>query len=84
MSEQCGRESSLLLALLQATDELHSAKAELNACLKQGFFNLTKARRSSSAGGHSAGFTVLDAREEVHTLYRVHCFIVCFCPLCLA
>jgi hypothetical protein len=65
MSEPCGRESSLLLALLLATDELHSAKAELNACLKQGFFNLTKARRSSTAGGHSAGFTVLDAREEV-------------------
>ena len=61
--------TNLLLALLVAADDLHSAKSELNACLKQGFFNITKARLSSNSGGHTSGITVLDAREEVRELF---------------
>ncbi|KAG5177651.1 hypothetical protein JKP88DRAFT_226363 [Tribonema minus] len=68
---QCSLETSLTLALLEAADELHNAKAELSLCLKQGFFNMTKARLAAGGGAHSAGITVLDTREEFHAAVTV-------------
>ena len=65
MAEDSLKSGPLFLTLLQATDDLHSAKAELNACLRQGFFNITKARMLATGGGHTSGITVFDAREEV-------------------
>ncbi|CAM9159590.1 unnamed protein product, partial [Choristocarpus tenellus] len=50
----------LLVELLLAIEKLHSLRTEMHTCLKQGFFNMTKARRSM--GQNSV--TVLNTREE--------------------
>lgn len=61
-------ETALLLELLSTVDELHTVTSEMHACMKQGFFNMTKARISGGSGASMGGtrvISVLDAREEL-------------------
>ncbi|CAN0145297.1 unnamed protein product [Phaeothamnion confervicola] len=61
-------EDDVLLMLLHAVDNLHQMRSELHLCLKQGFFNLTKARM---AGFGKNNITVLDTREELPATFSI-------------
>lgn len=49
-----------LAALLTALEDLHNIQNEMHTCIKQGFLNMAKARRSMGRNSVS----VLDTREE--------------------
>jgi hypothetical protein len=69
-SDYIDARNTLVLELLQSVEELYSIQVELNDCLRQGFFGLTRARLSSAGSGPSS-YSALDTRERLNASFRV-------------